>query len=197
MALGGSVISPFRASYGVKNNSHALLHTNCTESQLPYELLGLTDKPPGTGTLGECWWPSVGCGPIGEWWTLWWTLPDENAERGGMVRSEVMLWPLNEIGLVNDLRPAMKELSGLDISEPNVKVLHCIAEELISGKHEPVVLQDLENWPGYITALWSQLWPSARQNLSMRVVLSPPQGGESISPPWMYCIPQSRGISRK
>lgn len=103
---------PLLARYGAQDNRHALLDWEGHPAEPPADLLGLTDKPPGSYAPGDRWWPSVGCGPVEGWWALWWTQPDEQARRGGMVRSEVALWRLDEVGAVDDLRPVMESLGG-------------------------------------------------------------------------------------
>ncbi len=184
---------PLRARYGAKDNRHDLLEWE-GPALPPPELLALTDKPTGHLAPGDRWWPSVGCGPVGSWWALWWTLPDENAHRGGMVRSEVALWRLDAVGSVDDLRPVMSALAGLETIPPSsVELLLAVAEALVSTdtKHPPV-LPDLVAWPGIIADLWTRLWPEARRDFSARVALSPPQGGESVAPPCLYGVPGKR-----
>jgi len=186
------VIQPLRARYGVKNNSHGLLEWQGEPATLPSELLGLTDKPPGHLVPGERWWPSLGCGAVGDWWALWWTMPDESAYRAGMVSSEVALWRLGEIGAVDDLRPVLASLSGMKTIPSSLpEQLHSVAEALVSSEVElSPVFSDLDAWPGILADIWSRLWPEARRNFSARVAVIPPQGGESIAPPLLYCVPR-------
>lgn len=188
------MIQPLRARYGAKDNSHGLLEWQGPPATLPSDLLGLTDKPPGYLAPGECWWPSLGCGAVGNWWALWWTAPDETASRAGMVRSEVAVWRLDEIGAVNDLRPVLASLSGqetIPVSSP--KLLCAVAEALVSSEiRRPPVVSDLDAWAGIIADLWSRLWPDARLGFSARVAVIPPQGGESVAPPLLYCVPRQR-----
>ncbi|MCD2452787.1 hypothetical protein GO003_020600 [Methylicorpusculum oleiharenae] len=180
------------ARYGVKDNSHGLLEWQGAPASLPSELLGLTDKPPGHLVPGERWWPSLGCGAVGDWWVLWWTMPDESAYRAGMVRSEVALWRREDIGAVNDLRPVLALLSGMEtISASSTEQLHSVAEALVSSEvARTPVFSDLDAWPGILADIWSRLWPEARRNFSARVVVIPPQGGESVAPPLLYCVPR-------
>jgi GTPase-associated protein 1, N-terminal domain type 1/Effector-associated domain 1 len=174
---------------------HALLEWEGDPSLLPVELLGLTDKPPGTYGPSDRWWPSVGCAPLGDWWALWWTLPDEKSRRGGMVRSNVALWPLAEVASVENLRPVMTSLGGADpIPAPPTGMLESVAEGLLSQEAGRPILQDLDAWPGILAALWERLWPNARRMFSARVAISPPQGGDSVSPPWLFCIPRERSL---
>jgi hypothetical protein len=187
---------PLRARYGAKDNRHDLLDWEGGPALLPPELFGLTDKPFANLAPGECWWPAVGCGPVGDWWAIWWTVPDDSASRGGMVRSEVALWRLDTVDTVDDLRPIMAELAGQETIPPSpVDLLLAVAEALLNAdrKHPPV-LPDLAAWPGIIADLWAKLWPEARRDFSARVALSPPQGGESIAPPWLFGLPGRRTL---
>jgi len=188
------VIQPLRARYGAKNNSHGLLDWQGQPASLPSDLLGLTDKPPCYLAPGERWWPSLGCGAVGDWWALWWTVPDESANRAGMVRSEVAVWRLDEIGGVNDLRPVLVSLSGLEtIPASSPELLRAVAEALVSSElRRPPVVSGLDAWAGVLADLWSRLWPDARRGFSARVAVIPPQGGESVAPPLLYCVPRQR-----
>lgn len=188
------MIQPLRARYGAKDNSHGLLEWQGQPGALPSDLPGLTDKPPGYLTPDECWWPSLGCGAVGDWWALWWTVPDERASRGGMVRSEVALWRLDDIGCVNDLRPVLASLSEREtIPASSPELLCAVAEALVSSEYRrPPVVSDLDAWPSIIADIWSRLWPDARRDFSARVAVIPPQGGESVTPPLIYCVPRQR-----
>ncbi|MFY0563556.1 hypothetical protein ACN28E_06895 [Archangium lansingense] len=187
------MIRPLRAWYGAQDNMHGLLEWEGHPARPPAALLGLTDKPPGSYAPGERWWPSVGCGPVENWWALWWTRPDEQAIRGGMVHSDVLLWRLDEVGAVDSLLPALETLSGQGpILLPASALLGAVAEALLEPNPGPPVLADLNVWPGLIAALWARLWPEARRAFSARVAISPPQGGESVTPPWLFGVPSQR-----
>src|SRR5262249_42424859 len=45
-----------------------------------------------------------------------------------------------------------------------------------------------------IAALWARLWPEVRRSFSARVAVSPPQGGESVTPPLIYGVPTERTL---
>jgi len=183
------VVQAIRAQYGVKNNSHALLSADVDSQQLPSELLGLTDNPPGS-RAGDAWWPSVGCGPVGDWWAIWWTVPDREVLRGGMVHSKVLLWPLDSALEEVDLFSALEDLGDVVIPKLDKQNLLPLANALIDNCNQPVVVVGVDDWPSFIASLWEKLWPEARRYFSARLAISPPQGGESISPPWVYCIPE-------
>lgn len=187
------MIRPLRASYGARDNAHTLLAWDGPGSSPPALLLGLTDKPPGSLGPGDRWWPSVGCGPVEDWWALWWTQPDDQARRAGMVRSEVALWPVAAVGQVDDLRSVMESLSGgATITMPSAPLLGAVAGALLSPDRGRPIVHDLDAWPGVLAALWGRLWAEARRAFSARVAVSPPQGGESIAPPWLYGVPAER-----
>lgn len=192
-ALLESIKYPRRARYGVINNMHALLAFDDDPALLPAELLGLTDKPPGYVTPGERWWPSVGCCPLGTWWALWWTVPDEDATRGGMVRSEVALWPIDAVLAIENLTDVMVELNGgCRIGMPSEPLLKAAAAALIKSTGSIPIVGDLDAWPGLLAALWGRLWPEARARFSARVAISPPQGGESVARPMLFGVLPSR-----
>lgn len=183
-----------RARYGAKDNSHALLWQSDPSVKLPTALLGLTDRPQGYELSGEQWWPSVGCAPLDGYWALWWTRPDTDALRGGMVRSEVALWPLADIGAQPDLSGVLEELSGTPVAAASPERLRSLAEAVVNpGESTPVVL-GLEDWPGLLAGLWLRLSPSLRRQFSARVALTPPQSGQSVAEPWLYAAPSGRRL---
>lgn len=172
---------------------HALLELDGDPACLPVDLAGLTDQPPNADLPGDRWWPSVGCGPIEDLWAIWWTQPDDEAARAGMVRSEVALWSLDEIGGVTDLLPVLHTLSGqTSLPTLSVELLGAVVEALMTSDRRRPVLLDLDVWPAVLAALWVRLWPAARRAFSARVAISPPQGGESVAPPWIFGVPPDR-----
>jgi hypothetical protein len=194
LVMGVSVMAMLRARYGAKDNGHTLLWQSDPTIKLPTALLGLSDRPQGYEQPGEQWWPSVGCAPLGEYWALWWTLPDSSAQRGGMVRSEVALWPLAEIGTLPDLLGVLEDLSGAPVAAARPERLSSLAEVVLNpGDSTPVVL-GLEDWQGLLAGLWPRLSPSLRRQFSARVALTPPQSGQSVAEPWVYGAPSGRRL---
>lgn len=183
-----------RARYGAKDNSHTLLWQSDPAIKLPIALLGLTDRPQGYEQPGEVWWPSVGCAPLGEYWALWWTLPDSSAKRGGMVRSEVALWPMAEIGALPDLSGVLQELSGEPFPAASSERLSSFAEAVLNPIVNTSVVLGLDDWPEFLAGLWPRLSPSLRCQFSARVALTPPQSGESVAEPWVYGAPSGRRL---
>jgi hypothetical protein len=187
------MIKPFRATYGAKDNSHSLLDWNGgLEKQPPKTLLGLTDKPSGNVTLGEVWWPAFGCGPVDDWWAIWWTVPDKESSRSGMVRSEVSLWPLTEIHDINDLTPFIEELlqEGFNVSN-NPDLLGETVEALLSTSNKTIVIQNQYDFPSIVNIVWKKLWPAARTRFSARSALTPPQSTRQKDGPLLYCVPHT------
>jgi hypothetical protein len=184
---------PFVARFGDRDGSHTLLDWSGPPGNVPGALAGLTDKPPGSYAPGDHWWPSVGCGPLGEHWALWWTEPDASARRAGMVRSRVLVWPLTEMADVSDLSQFISQLSNLpSMPETSRERLMAVAGALVDHEGPCPVVVGLDDWPGILAALWKRLWPAARPAFSARVAMSPPQGGESVSPPWLFAVPSER-----
>lgn len=184
---------PIHATYGETHQTHGVLTCSAESSLLPPILLDLTDKPPGYTSSGETWGPSVGCGPVGQWWVLWWTEADPSASRAGMVTSRVALWPLAAIGDVKELCTELKVLSGgKPIVMPPPSIVALTAEALIADAASIPVFGNLQFWPGLLAMLWERLWPEARKAFSARVAISPSQGGESVAPPWLYGVDSGR-----
>lgn len=181
-----------RATYGERDNMHTLLSCSGDERALPATLAGFTDKPQGHLGPGESWWPSVGCGPFGDWWAIWWAVPDNRAARAGMARAEVGLWPLEDVSEVDDLAKVMESLNGgVPVPAASPKLLAAVAEALIRDGDVPVIA-DLQAWPSVLAGLWPRLWPAARREFSAWVTLSPPQVGDSKYLPWLYAVPSGR-----
>lgn len=183
-----------RARYGAKDNGHALLWQNDSSVKLPPFLPGLIDRPQGYEQPGEQWWPSVGCAPLGEYWALWWTVPDGSAQRGGMVRSEVALWPLAEVGTLPDLIGVLEELSGEPVAPASPERLSSLAAAVLNSDDGTPVVLGLQDWPSLLAGLWPRLSPSLRRQFSARVALTPPQRGQSVAEPWVYGAPNGRRL---
>jgi len=184
-------MKPLRATYGAHNNSHTLLTCDDSNLVLPRELEGLTDRPPGDIAHGDIWWPSVGCGPVEEWWCLWWTQPDSTVIRAGMVRSEVILWPREHVQFVEDLSHILSELSGGNTLGPaSDEILVQVAEAMLVAQGQAIVVcNNLDVWPSIIAGIWRNLWPAARMEFSARLALSPPQSVRPSSLPWITGVP--------
>lgn len=182
------------ATYGAQDNSHRLLKCNDPQVNLPRELEGLTDRPPGDISPGDIWWPSVGCGPVGEWWCIWWTMPDFTATRAGMVRSEVALWRREHIGSFEDLSHALAEIAGgQPIAHAPQEHLLAMTDAILSAQgHAVIICNSLEVWPQIILGVWRRLWPAARTDFSARLALNPPQSSEPNILPWIFCTPVCR-----
>ncbi|MDH5925056.1 hypothetical protein L8S13_02000 [Vibrio lentus] len=186
------MIKSYRASYGVKDKSHTLLEWSDSQEQPPKALLGLTDQPPGHLSIGDCWWPAFGCAPIEDWWAMWWTVPDLESSRGGMVRSEVVLWHLSDISLVNDLSPFIEQIAQDSFIQSDITdLLNDTAEALLSSNDKICVVQDISAFPMLVSLLWKNLWPTAREAFSVKVALTPPQNVQSNISPLLYCVPPS------
>ena len=182
---------PIKASYGCKENRHDLLMFE-GEFEPPKELLGLTDMPAGHAQPKETWWPAINCGPINDkHWALWCVRPDDSAPRGGMVKSEVFLWELNEISKVSDISSYLFELCSLSefISLPETLFIN-VSQALTEHSGPKVVC--FENCLlQLIDRLWKRLWPSAKEGFSVRTLFSPPQTLNSMKSPTLYFVPLS------
>ncbi|CAD6563039.1 hypothetical protein ACFQ3P_41175 [Paraburkholderia sabiae] len=181
---------PLRARYGATDNKHTLCDFD-GDGEPPRALLGLTDKPPGSYRPGDVWWPSIGFGPVGGWWTLWCTRPDKEATRAGMVTSQALLWPIGEISGVEDLTPFICEVTGEALTLPAMSITEAAAQAILAGRDRAPVLVGLQHWSGLIAVLWRRLPGADRSAFSGRVMLNPPQhkGDDKCT---ILCTPDDR-----
>lgn len=186
--------SPVRATYGAVNNSHGLISCSIDHSLIPSKLANLTDRPPGHLNPTEKWAPSIGCTAIEDWWAIWWTVPDDEAERSGMVKSEVALWHLDDIDALDDISIILCELGvTTSLEEVSENYLKQIADDFISHQSTSVVIcEDLNVWATVISRFWKQLWSEAKRDFSSRAALMPPQLNDQPSNLSLLCTPVSR-----
>jgi hypothetical protein len=183
---------PLCAKYGFKNNSHDFLEWD-GDDKPPRELLGLTDKPAGHMIPKEQWWPAINCRQIDEWWAIWSIVPDPEAPRAGMVKSQVFLWPINEISKVNNLDKYISILVGDEQKPLSKKDQHFIDELLneLTSNDQTLIIDSVRLVPHIINMLWKNLWDEAKVNFSVRVSFTPPQAFNSVNHPTFYCVPSS------
>lgn len=174
------------AVYGDRGGGHDLLESSLPERGLPPGLGQKVDRPAG---LDAVWSPFWGCGPVGDWWSLWWGEEDLSASRAGMVRSQVALVPLDQIGRLSRLEllvgvarsrhTCLLEALSLDEGmpgEPNEAPGLGSLAPLLLGAPEPLrVFLGTEAALEGACSLWSRLWPAARAGFACRVVLGPEQ----------------------
>lgn len=183
-----------RATYGAVDNSHGLLKSTCPARDLPSGLENLTDRPPGDLMPGERWAPAIGCTAIGDWWCLWWTEPDSSVGRPGMVKSEVALLPLCDVGELDSLVPILEILSDNRFQyRPLKHGLAAFVEVFLNHPQETVLIpHELDDWPNVLSAMWENLWPAARMGFSARVALSPPQVASASKGVQLFCVPKAK-----
>lgn len=186
--------TPLKAVYGCKNNSHDLISFD-GDFEPPRVLLGLTDKPSGHVHPEETWWPAINCGPIDDiWWGLWCTSPDESAQRGGMVKTTVYLWKLEEVDIVDDLSEYLRQLVPVINARTELKTsLLNLVEVLGSSEYydDAVVVDRVDLVPALICKIWPKLWGGARRKFSVRMCFSPPQSLGASLHPTFYSVPRS------
>ncbi|WP_434998499.1 hypothetical protein ACRQTN_07220 [Pectobacterium brasiliense] len=182
---------PIKAIYGCKGNSHDLLSFQGSDTP-PRQLLGWTDMPSGHISPKEEWWPAINCGAIDDkWWALWNIVPDMNATRSGMVKSEVFLWRLNVVDQVDDISEYVFQLiEETDCEEPSEQFLSNLIQTMIVTK-DIIVVDNIATIPNIIIFMWKILWKNAKRNFSVRMAFSPPQMLVNSKHPSFYCVPTS------
>lgn len=167
---------------------HHLIHFDGDRDLLPSQLLGLTDTPPNPT---HAWLKAIGCGRLGDWFCLWWTVPNHNHHRAGVVKSKVALWSIDEISEVADISFALKQIGNLDdITDIPEEQIETIMYELISSPN-PLVYTNIDFWPNLINHIWKILWPEARKNFSVQTAFSPDHISNLLMS-WIYLVPESK-----
>lgn len=110
-----------------------------------------------------------------------------------MGRSEVAVWPISALTSISDLRPVLTQISGR-VSIPTASPDHtgAVAEALLKPALGCPAVLGLDHWPSILVTLWDRLWPAARPQFAARVAVVPPQGGDSVAPPWLFGVPVER-----
>src|SRR5713101_976795 len=209
MACRGSrVIVVHRATFGERGGAHSLLGASLPVAEIPPQLAGLADRPPGVVPPGTMWGPSISCGPISPWWVLWRTIEDPGASRLGMVQSHAVLIPLRDVHMLQDLGPLLDLLPRNivpEISSEAIKIeahgtvatselprgyVHFVELLTDQQRNRPVICSDEGDLENLLRTLWRYLWPEARRTLTCRLLFGP-ETLSSSSPDLVVITPRS------
>lgn len=174
-----------RATFGNKDGSHQLLKTTVTAGGSTLDQLRfLVDRPAGHVDSSVTWSPYWGCQPVDTWWVLWRGEEDLDAPRKNMVKVEVVLLPISQCGLLDDLDELLVAVghTGDDRNSDDALQLSGTIVQRLSTKAPPVVVRDIGWAPSLLRALWPRLWASARASLSLRTVFAAEYLGAAFSP---------------
>lgn len=179
------------AIFGNRGGSHQLIETSLTqEESLLEELRFLVDRPVGQIGPEISWSPYWGCGPISDWWVLWYGIEDKKAERKNMVTCYVSLIRQKNIDSIENLEDFFPKHS-FNTPEKIDSTTGAVID-LLSRGNRPVVVPDISIAPKLLISLWPRLWPSARKNLSLRTCF----GCEALdgkTDPFIVIIPKELG----
>lgn len=180
-----------RATFGNKDGSHQLLNTTvAAETSALDQLRFLVDRPAGHVDSSVTWSPYWGCQPVDLWWVLWRGEEDIDAPRRNMVRVEVVLVPLSQCALVDNLDELLAAVGHTEDDRSLSDALQMAGNVVhrLSTTGAPVAIPGIGLAPDLLRALWPRLWPSARASLSLRTVFA----AESLtcaSPPKIAVFP--------
>lgn len=110
-----------QAVFGERNGAHVLLVSNSPSNAFITRLASRTDRP-GTALPGNLKWdPYLSGYPLDSWYIISRTFPDTTASRGGMVRTYVLAFDLDEATHFSDLTPLLNILPS-SIKDKNIEI---------------------------------------------------------------------------
>lgn len=195
-----------QAFYGESHGGHSLLSASADRA-FADSLTSRLDLP-DTAPPGVEWSPFVSGFSIGDRYVVASTVLDTDAKRAGMVWSHALIVAIDDLVLIDDLRPLMRMFSnGSDrMNPPSVSLqlgtsvdpypegrVAAVAEALTTRGAGPVVCVGVSGFEELIVALWAKLWPSIRRTLSFRMSFGPSDIVESM-PPTLVCTPASLAV---
>ena len=133
----------------------------------------LVDRPGGHVGPEVVWSPYWGCGPLRDWWGVWYGEEDQDAPRKNMVRVRVALLRSHQCETQESLDSILDFLSGSAPINADVAV-GTVIDALAHGQL-PVAVQGLASAPALLQSR-PRLWPEARKSLSLRTLF----GSESL-----------------
>ena len=191
-----------QALYGECRGGHSLLASSVDDavSTAIVQRLDLPDTAPP----GVLWSPFLRGFPYEDRYVLSRTFRDTAASRGGMVFSHALLAPLDEIGVISDLRPLLKLLASSDRQRPDAATVQLVstetelphaddltdaAEALGANGKLPVVRLDHVGFDDLAVALWAHLLPEIRRGFAFRLSFGPRDLVETPRPA-LVCTPR-------
>lgn len=188
-------IEGYRLLFGERRGAHELLLSAPEVEDQAVALAASTDRPGHAGSVA--WQPFSSGFPHGDFYVFARTFPDAQAERAGMVLSEVLLFPLVEIVQLKDLRGVQELFSAtlenvrqntetkisveVDKFESNLQPLDfspslpTVLEFLLATRDEskPVVWSGQNDFDELIRVLWNCLPLALRATLRFRLSFAP------------------------
>ena len=189
-------IEGYRLLFGECRGAHELLLSAPEVAERAVALAASTDRPGHAGSV--VWEPFSSGFPHGDFYVFTRTFPDTQAERNGMVLSEVLMFPLTEIIELTDLERVQELFSAtLDAvrqsAETKVSIgtgelelnsqpmaefapaLPVILEFLLSERNEnkPVVWSGQNDFDKIIRTLWNCLPSALRPDFRFRLSFAP------------------------
>lgn len=189
-------IEGYRLLFGERRGAHELLLAAPEIAERAVALAALTDRP---GHAGSVLWKPFSSGfPRDDFYVFARTFPDKQAERAGMVLSEVLLFPRAQTIQINDLKSVQKLFSDsladvrknthtkvsiekdeldADLTSPFdfPTALPAILEFLLFTRDEsrPVVWSGQNEFDEIVRALWYCLPPPVRNSFRFRLSFAP------------------------
>jgi hypothetical protein len=193
-----------QAIYGTIKHGHAL---RCAsgDRKLADELAQRLDLP-DTEPQGADWSPVTSGFAVRNRYVVARTFSDPSVGRSGMVVTHALICDLDEIAVMDDLRPLLAHLiTSFDAGPAAVEPLEVTpvpgvppatsdladtARALVSRGAGPVVWIGSDGFEKLMVALWGRLWPALRRKLYFRLSFGPKDVVEKTEPT-IVCTPAS------
>jgi len=191
-----------QAFYGATKGGHSLVSAS-GDGMVASELTSRLDLP-DTAPYGVEWSPYLSGFPHGNHYVLARTLLDQQASRAGMVFSHALIFPIEEMVRVRNLRDlaqlivgtptAAAALSTIDVevtAQPEFRADEeqiAISTMLVSAVKRPLIRLSHIGFDEVIFKLWANLWPAIRRNFAFRLSFGP---GDLVDAPLptIVCTP--------
>lgn len=200
------IISVHQALFGEYNRGHGLLTSSLPDSALRSTVPLVTDLPGSAIPPNLQWEPYLRGYVAGRYYVFSKTFPDPSASRPGMVFTHVLLVDRTEIFQINRLDEILPLLTekidkSSSVHSLQISITETAPPKIVPPGYGKVVNTLLTNpqrtviWVGdkgftqIIEALWTNLWPDAREKFSFRISFAPQDLQDN--PPTIVCVPEA------
>lgn len=163
------------ATFGYREGGHQLIESTLAPTTPVLDSLRFpVDRPAGHVGPEVSWSPYWGGQTFERWWALWRGEEDFDAARRNVVRVRVALIPVESCANLDDIGALISAVDGSPFETTTADL--AIAGEVVDYLAQntgPAVVPELTAAPRLLTALWSRLWPAARETLTLRTLFGP------------------------
>lgn len=168
---------PIIAEYGAKNKSHDLISISESEFTPSPLLLNFTDRPAGPISRSDTIYPFLRYEVIEDYVYIWNTCEDKNSERSGMVKSKVLIYPIHELILEDNLERILGNITTV-VPKISDLALKQFFHEMLDNNTNILFFEAAQDSSYFFCKLWTHLSPLDRKRISYCFYLNPSQKGD-------------------